>query len=88
MAERNIGRPWSAQEDHLLINAVNQHGPGDNWKVIALAVPGRTNKACRKVRVTGCDEALQLDPMLTGRLLIALAALSFSVDQKDCLDGG
>ncbi|KAL4075656.1 hypothetical protein J3A83DRAFT_4090213 [Scleroderma citrinum] len=47
-AERSVGRPWTAQEDELLIRAVAEHGENDNWKRVAMCVPGRTNKACRK----------------------------------------
>lgn len=50
MAEKVVGRPWTAEEDKLLTDAVEIHGQNDNWKQVALAVPGRTNKACRKVR--------------------------------------
>lgn len=50
MAERATGRPWTAEEDELLQRAVAKHGENDMWKTIALCVPGRTNKACRKVR--------------------------------------
>lgn len=49
MPERGVGRPWTAEEDSLLIQAVATHGEIDNWKTIALSVPDRTNKACRKV---------------------------------------
>jgi hypothetical protein len=49
MTERNLGRPWTAREDELLTQAVALHGENDNWKIIALSVPDRTNKACRKV---------------------------------------
>ncbi|KAF9229618.1 hypothetical protein BS17DRAFT_771690 [Gyrodon lividus] len=48
MPERSVGRPWSTQEDDLLANAVAVNGEVDNWKAVALSVPGRTNKACRK----------------------------------------
>lgn len=48
MPERGVGRPWTAEEDSLLIQAVATHGEIDNWKTIALSVPDRTNKACRK----------------------------------------
>ena len=48
MTRRAAGRPWTAHEDHLLATAVAAHGQVDNWKAVALAVPGRTNKACRK----------------------------------------
>ena len=45
-----LGRPWTPDEDDKLINAVRIHGDNtEKWKVIAQAVPGRTNKACRKV---------------------------------------
>lgn len=44
-----VGKPWTASEDNLLIQAVALHGETDNWKTVALSVPGRTNKACRKV---------------------------------------
>ncbi|KAL4243166.1 hypothetical protein ABKN59_001086 [Abortiporus biennis] len=48
MKERVVGKPWSPHEDNLLIQAVAIHGECDNWKTVALSVPGRTNKACRK----------------------------------------
>ena len=35
--------------DKLLTEAVKIHGERDNWKNVALSVPGRSNKACRKV---------------------------------------
>lgn len=35
--------------DQLLKDAVAKHGEHDNWKNIALCIPGRSNKACRKV---------------------------------------
>lgn len=52
MKEKNVGKPWSKDEDELLLSAVAMHGEVDNWKNVALCVPGRTNKACRKVRNT------------------------------------
>ncbi|KAF8202953.1 hypothetical protein BJ912DRAFT_1052975 [Pholiota molesta] len=48
MSERNISRPWSEEEDQLLRQGVALYGENDNWKNVALLVPGRTNKACRK----------------------------------------
>ncbi|KAL1951754.1 hypothetical protein VTO73DRAFT_903 [Trametes versicolor] len=48
MSERGVGNPWTTYEDNLLIQAVAIHGENDNWKAVALSVPGRTNKACRK----------------------------------------
>ncbi len=49
MSARGVGNPWTKYEDNLLIQAVAIHGENDNWKAVALSVPGRTNKACRKV---------------------------------------
>ncbi|KAJ7693628.1 hypothetical protein B0H17DRAFT_1059299 [Mycena rosella] len=43
-----LDRRWNATEDELLIRAVSNFGEHDNWKIVAQAVPGRTNKACRK----------------------------------------
>lgn len=34
---------------------MRDHGEHDNWKTIALSVPGRTNKACRKVCLISTD---------------------------------
>ncbi|KAI0080031.1 hypothetical protein K474DRAFT_1705048 [Panus rudis PR-1116 ss-1] len=48
MSQDRLGKPWTKDEDALLIQAVSVHGEVDNWKTIALSVPGRTNKACRK----------------------------------------
>ncbi|KAH8100495.1 hypothetical protein BXZ70DRAFT_937484 [Cristinia sonorae] len=48
MKEKGIGTPWSTEEDNLLRQAVAVHGECDNWKQVAVSVPGRTNKACRK----------------------------------------
>ena len=95
--ERNVGRPWTEEEgnlhtvpllasshlfpDKLLIEAVKVHGEKDNWKIVALSVPGRTNKACRKV----------LRPLdyRSDQILIydsALAPLAFPYGQEDSLD--
>ncbi|KAI5119921.1 hypothetical protein M0805_000886 [Coniferiporia weirii] len=48
-AQGNLGRPWTPYEDKLLTDAVRIYGENtEKWKTIALSVPGRTNKACRK----------------------------------------
>ena len=49
MTQDRVGKSWTKDEDELLIQAVAVHGEVDNWKTVALSVPGRTNKACRKV---------------------------------------
>ncbi|KAH8120647.1 hypothetical protein DFH11DRAFT_80368 [Phellopilus nigrolimitatus] len=47
--QANLGRPWTPYEDRLLTDAIRIHGENtESWKTIALSVPGRTNKACRK----------------------------------------
>ncbi|KAJ7139721.1 hypothetical protein C8R44DRAFT_765255 [Mycena epipterygia] len=48
MERTALDRRWNAAEDELLIRAVSNFGEHDNWKTVAQAVPGRTNKACRK----------------------------------------
>ncbi|KAI0067964.1 hypothetical protein BV25DRAFT_895870 [Artomyces pyxidatus] len=48
MADRVTGRPWTSQEDQQLTKAVEEFGENADWKTIAVHVPGRTNKACRK----------------------------------------
>jgi hypothetical protein len=52
MSDRNIGKPWTSQEDRILVEQVAVHGDVDKWKTICLAIPGRSNKACRKVLIS------------------------------------
>lgn len=40
-------RPWSEQEDELLIKLVQLHGP-QKWTFIAEHLPGRIGKQCRE----------------------------------------
>ncbi|OBZ79994.1 Myb-like protein L [Grifola frondosa] len=49
MSESRVGKPWTPYEDNLLTQAVAIYGENESWKSVALSVPGRTNKACRKV---------------------------------------
>ncbi|KAG9019118.1 hypothetical protein FRB90_006186 [Tulasnella sp. 427] len=47
--QRTPGKAWTNSEDEKLIEAVQKYGENtESWKTIAEAVPGRTNKACRK----------------------------------------
>ncbi|KAJ7071446.1 hypothetical protein C8F01DRAFT_1110541 [Mycena amicta] len=68
MAQRVGVERWTAHEDELLLAAVANFGEHDNWKTVALAVPGRTNKACRKVAssTSACSKRYReaLDPNL------------------------
>ena len=59
--ERSVSRPWTVQEDELLIRAVADHGENDNWKEVAMCIPGRTNEACRKVSGSVVCIALSAD---------------------------
>ncbi|CAA6670328.1 unnamed protein product [Spirodela intermedia] len=39
--------PWSKEEDNMIIEMVNKHGP-KKWSTIAQALPGRIGKQCRE----------------------------------------
>lgn len=49
MGEKLVTRPWTQKDDDLLRDAVAKYGMQDNWQAVASEVPGRDNKACRKV---------------------------------------
>ncbi|KAK6941509.1 hypothetical protein RJ641_026886 [Dillenia turbinata] len=42
-----IKGPWSKEEDDIIIQMVNKHGP-KKWSTIAQALPGRIGKQCRE----------------------------------------
>jgi hypothetical protein len=44
---------WTREEDANLTDAVNKHG--SNWVAVAVLVPGRTKKQCRKRWVESLD---------------------------------
>lgn len=49
MAGNNLDRikgPWSPEEDELLQQLVEKHGPR-NWSLIGKSIPGRSGKSCR-----------------------------------------
>lgn len=80
--EKAVSRPWSQLEDDLLRIAVSRHGVQDNWKAVADDVPGRNNKACRKV----CIRA----SFLSGALILVnfaeMASFTLSCNQEICVD--
>jgi hypothetical protein len=76
--------PHSIFLDQLLKDAVANHGEHDNWKNIALCIPGRTNKACRKVYFL-LDVGLFFENL---SFAIALAAFTCSQCQEIGLDPG
>ncbi|KAH7104201.1 hypothetical protein BKA62DRAFT_693851 [Auriculariales sp. MPI-PUGE-AT-0066] len=39
---------WTAEEDAILLRQIEVFGVKDQWRKISEALPGRTNKACRK----------------------------------------
>ena len=80
MAERMTGRPWSAHEDLLLSRAVAEFDGEADWKTIAQRVPGRTNKACRKVRLP--DHILSFPLFPSFNIALAVASLTLSIDQE------
>ncbi|PWA86846.1 MYB2 [Artemisia annua] len=41
-----IKGPWSPDEDQMLTNLVEKHGPR-NWSLISKSIPGRSGKSCR-----------------------------------------
>ncbi len=83
----STGRPWSKYEDKLLTEAVASHGADtEKWKTIALAVPGRTNKACRKVLHMYHDAQAYAYISLLFFVDIALVTFPFTLDQKISLD--
>ena len=80
--ERGVGKPWTPEEDKLLTQAVAIHGEVDNWKTIALSVPGRTNKACRKVCII-----VTSDKRRDSIWYAALAPFALAQCQEDGMDG-
>jgi hypothetical protein len=84
MAERITGRPWSAYEDLLLSKAVADFDGEADWKTIAQRVPGRTNKACRKVRFATI--AYLFLPRIPLNPLLAMAPLAVTIDQEISVD--
>ncbi|GJV88517.1 vesicle-associated protein 1-3 [Tanacetum coccineum] len=40
-----ISGPWSPEEDEMLLNLFEKHGPG-NWSLIGKSIPGRTRTTC------------------------------------------
>lgn len=81
MTEKGVGKPWTTDEDKLLIQAVAIHGENDNWKAVAVSVPGRTNKACRKV----CDVSIHNVWELT-KAIIAMAPFALPECQEVRMD--
>ncbi|KAJ2723102.1 hypothetical protein GGI07_002861 [Coemansia sp. Benny D115] len=54
---------WTAEEDRLLRVGVRVYGPNtESWPRIAMLVPGRTNKSCRKRWFHSLDPTLHKGP--------------------------
>lgn len=56
--------PWSPEEDELLQQLVQKHGPR-NWSLISKSIPGRSGKSCR---LRWCN---QLSPQVEHRAFTA-----------------
>lgn len=83
MTEKTAVRPWTAEEDELLLKAVTGKA-SDNWKDIAAFVPGRTNKACRKVSSSSCAMISQMQMYH----FAAVVTFVVSFNQENRLDKG
>ncbi|CAI9110235.1 OLC1v1010228C1 [Oldenlandia corymbosa var. corymbosa] len=59
-----IKGPWSPEEDDLLQQLVQKHGPR-NWSLISKSIPGRSGKSCR---LRWCN---QLSPQVEHRAFTA-----------------
>ncbi|KAJ2695366.1 hypothetical protein GGH99_000156, partial [Coemansia sp. RSA 1285] len=54
---------WTPEEDRLLMVGVRIYGPNtESWPRIAMLVPGRTNKSCRKRWFHSLDPSLHKGP--------------------------
>ncbi|KAJ1841231.1 hypothetical protein LPJ70_004305, partial [Coemansia sp. RSA 2708] len=54
---------WTREEDRLLMVGVRVYGPNtESWPRIAMLVPGRTNKSCRKRWFHSLDPSLHKGP--------------------------
>ncbi|KAI8325732.1 hypothetical protein GQ54DRAFT_254232, partial [Martensiomyces pterosporus] len=54
---------WTRDEDRLLMVGVKVYGPNtESWPRIAMLVPGRTNKSCRKRWFHSLDPSLHKGP--------------------------
>lgn len=65
-----IKGPWSPEEDDLLQQLVQKHGPR-NWSLISKSIPGRSGKSCR---LRWCN---QLSPQVEHR--------AFTPDEDDTI---
>ncbi|KAJ2121513.1 hypothetical protein IW147_004188 [Coemansia sp. RSA 720] len=58
-----IRAAWMREEDRLLMVGVCKYGPNtESWPRIAMLVPGRTNKSCRKRWFHSLDPSLHKGP--------------------------
>jgi hypothetical protein len=72
--------------DALLRAGVAEHGEIDNWKIIALTIPGRTNKACRKVILLVVDIFFSRNSLLSAFPNLALVTLPSTQCQENSLE--
>ncbi len=53
--------PWTAVEDQLILQGIEQHGEG-KWSAIAKLIPGRLGKQCRERWMNHLDPTICKDP--------------------------
>jgi len=54
-------RPWSQEEDELIVKLVNEHGLR-KWAIVAAQLKGRSGKQCRERYKNQLDPAIRKDP--------------------------
>jgi len=68
-----VKKPWSAEEDLMVLTHVNTHGPR-GWSQIALAIPGRKGKQCRERWHNHLHPSIRKDPWTPSEEAILLEA--------------
>jgi hypothetical protein len=69
---RSVGRPWTQEEDNLIVKLVQEHGQR-KWAIVAAQLQGRSGKQCRERFKNQLDPSIRKDPW------------SFEEDRRICL---
>jgi len=68
-----VKRPWSTEEDEMVLAHVNKNGPR-GWSRIALAIPGRKGKQCRERWHNHLHPSICKDPWTPGEEALLVEA--------------